>query len=86
MEEVLKRCLEELQSIQNGRKGSIGSLDNVYLPQLNRKRIDVLVHDIKVELKQIGPAKELTVAVHNCNDNMVGEFSYYFCGICGKPL
>ena len=26
------------------------------------------------------------IAVHNCNDNIVGECPNYYCGICGKPL
>ena len=28
----------------------------------------------------------LAVAVHNCNDNIVGESPNYYCGICGQSL
>jgi len=47
MEYILEKCLEEFQHIQRSRKGSIGSINNIYLPQLDRKQIDDLVEEIK---------------------------------------
>ena len=26
------------------------------------------------------------IAIHNCNDNIVGELPNYYCGICGERL
>jgi len=26
------------------------------------------------------------IAIHNCNDNIVGESPNYYCGICGQRL
>ena len=43
---LLGRCLEKLQIIQSSRKGSIGSIHNVYCPQLSREHIDDLVDDV----------------------------------------
>lgn len=42
-EELVKAAREVqniLQRIRGGRKGSIGSIDNTYLPQLNRENLD----------------------------------------------
>lgn len=41
--------IDLLEQIAGSRKGSIGSIDNVYLPQLSRKRIDNLLDAIKSE-------------------------------------
>ena len=38
---------EVLAEITNSRKGSIGSIDNTYLPQLNRERIDSKLEQLK---------------------------------------
>jgi F0F1-type ATP synthase beta subunit len=37
-----KDALELIHSIQSSHKGSIGSINNVYLPQLDREAIDAL--------------------------------------------
>jgi hypothetical protein len=39
---ALLLSLETITNIMGSRKGSIGSIDNVYLPQLNREHIDEL--------------------------------------------
>jgi hypothetical protein len=52
MREILEECLKEFQHIQSSFKGSIGSINNVYLPQLDKKRIDVLVTKIIDNLQQ----------------------------------
>jgi hypothetical protein len=40
--ELLAEVLDFLRCIQRGQKGSIGAIDNVYLPQLDRRRVDAL--------------------------------------------
>ncbi len=36
-----------LQSVQAYRKGSIGSIGNVYLPQLSVKRVDIMAEKVR---------------------------------------
>ena len=43
MNDLLRDVLDHLRDIQSQRKGSIGSLNNVYLPQLDVDRVDALV-------------------------------------------
>ena len=38
--ELLREYNELLKQIMGSRKGSVGSIDNVYLPQLNRASVD----------------------------------------------
>jgi hypothetical protein len=37
-------------------------------------------------IKVVMDERTKSVAIHNCNDNMVGESPNYFCGICGQRL
>lgn len=48
MDDLLADVLSHLQSIRASRKGSIGSLNNVYLPQLDVGRVDKLVERVRV--------------------------------------
>ena len=40
MKIILEKCLKEFEHIQGSRKGSIGSINNVYLPQIDRRILD----------------------------------------------
>lgn len=44
---MLDKLLELLHRIQSGPTGSMGSLNNVYLPQLDRHYIDALSLELK---------------------------------------
>ena len=44
---------EVLVDITNSRKGSIGSIDNTYLPQLNRKIIDSKLEQLKAAIADV---------------------------------
>ena len=44
-------ALVEIQHIRGSRKGSIGSIDNVYLPQLNCEHINTLENQLQAALK-----------------------------------
>ncbi len=51
-EELLQECEAILQNVANSRKGSIGSLDNVYLPQVNRRKCDALLTRLRDHMKR----------------------------------
>ena len=53
LEQLLKDVLSHLHNIQSSRKGSIGSLNNVYLPQLRVNHINQLTARVKQELEQL---------------------------------
>jgi hypothetical protein len=42
----LEQSLSIFRNIQGAQMGSIGTLNNVYLPQLDRKKIDKLAEEI----------------------------------------
>lgn len=44
--ELLKRYKELLFWVMSSNKGSIGSIDNVYLPQLDRDKIDAMFDEL----------------------------------------
>jgi len=45
---LLRRIYKLLLRIREARKGSIGSIDNVYLPQLDRCQIDMLEQELRM--------------------------------------
>lgn len=54
MRKVLEEVHDYIAHITTSRKGSIGSIDNTYLPQLNRKLADKLFVKIKAALEESG--------------------------------
>lgn len=61
MKKLLEKCLEEFQHIASGRTGSMGSFNNVYLPQIGKKRLDDLISEVKSSLEQANQGEhELT--------------------------
>lgn len=46
---LMQEVLFFLRDIQRSRKGSIGTIDNVYLPQIDRRRLDRLVARLEKE-------------------------------------
>ena len=83
----LKELLNDIQGllfdITGSRKASIGSLNNVYSCQLNRKRCDVLL----VELQ-----RHITSAIHTDVEKWCNICGFYrekntnFCAHCGADL
>jgi hypothetical protein len=51
--EGVKECVRHLEGIRGGRKGSMGSIDNVYIPQLNRANLDKLYERLKAALEHL---------------------------------
>ena len=47
---LLRRYRELLVWVMGSHKGSIGSIDNVYLPQLDRDQIDAMYDELAKEL------------------------------------
>jgi hypothetical protein len=63
-------ALELLHDIQSSHKGSIGSLNNVYLPQLDREAIDALAAALASQGDEI---KVLREALEICRDAIEDE-------------
>lgn len=55
--QLLCKIKAHLYTIRRSRKGSIGSPNNVYLPQLNRKRVDELTALVEERLAALPPAR-----------------------------
>ena len=51
--ELLRRYEKLLLWIVSSHKGSIGSIDNVYLPQLDRDKIDAMFDELAEELGDV---------------------------------
>ena len=56
--DLLREILQYLQHIQMSHKGSIGSLNNTYLPQLRVDILDGLTARITERLSQLGISDE----------------------------
>jgi hypothetical protein len=52
--EALNVAHNEVRHIQGSQKASIGSIDNAYLPQINRDGWDLLVKRLRDALEKIG--------------------------------
>ena len=67
MDDLLVDILSHLQSIQASRKGSIGALNNVYLPQLDVNHVDelavrVLANSIILKSVSFAVPEEISVS------------------------
>ena len=72
LKELLNKMQNLLYTITNSRKGSIGTINNVYICQLDRKRCDSLSIEVQ---------RHLTSAVPDSED---GAIWMWPCPKCGR--
>lgn len=58
IEELLREIYSLLNTIRWARKGSIGTINNVYLPQLPVKRVDELTAQVRAAYLRINQQEE----------------------------